>query len=466
MASDAVIQARNAIEQDREDVAFTLLQHRLTEERDDVDALDMLGFLFAKSEAFTTAWLYFRRVHELRPTRADVMSNIGMTLEGLGRYEEARGWFRKAHKADPKHANYPCNLGLTFLSEGEHELAREWGGVALKLDPKHRAAQTCIGFADLAMGNWADGWAGYESAIGTRFRAVQEYGKRYYDGQTDGDVIVYGEQGIGDEILFGSCIPDLVRHVAPHRVIIDCDAPLAKLFARSFPEAIVYGTRKSEEKALLARHQDAKYQTPVGSLPKHFRPTPAACPGTPFLAVDPELALMYGTLTRHIAQGRRRIGLTWSGGLPQTGAARRSPGLAAFAPIIQANPDVAWFSLEYKPESAKQIAELGLPIRHVHMAVGKGAQYDQTAAFIASLDGVLGVDTAAHHCAGALGVPALTLLHHRPTWLHGKHQGDRLAWYDSVKLYRPLDGESWTSLVERLLTKDAAKLSSLLKGSE
>lgn len=463
MLSDRMQQAVRLTQMGREDEAFGIVQRLLREDRDDVDALDLLGALHAKAEHYTPAWLVYRRVLELAPKRDDVMSNIGMALDGLERNAEAREWFTRAMKAAPGKPNYPANLAMSYLRDGEHRKAIEWSNAALRIDSTHRAARTAHGFASLALGDWAAGWDGYEASLDTAHRSRKDFGLQEWAGEVDGELVVYGEQGIGDEIMFASMFSELRERMQPHTVTVECDARLARLFARSFPGVNVVGTRRSEPTWL---RPSMKYQAPAGRLGKYLRPGPYACPGTPFLVPDPELSVMYGALTDLYARGRRKIGLTWSGGLIGTGYARRSPGLEVLAPIVLANPDVAWFSLEYDPERAKEIERLGLPIKHVHMAVGKGANYDQTAAFIGCMDGVTGVDTAAHHCAGALGVPVLTLLHHRPLWLYGSFQADRLVWYGNTRVYRPLDGEQWPQLVQRLLTRDHDQLARLTKGTD
>lgn len=462
MQSD-IAQAEELIAQGREDAAYGIAMRALRQNRDDVDALFLLGTLHAKAEQFTSAWLTFRRVHELNPADHRAVSNIGMSLEGLGFTDEARDWFMKAHHAYPKHANYAGNIGMTYLQECDYGTAERWARRALTLDPEHKGANTCVAFCALATGRWNEGWPKYEYAYGDKFRAKAEYGLPTWDGTSVGRVVVGGEQGIGDEIMYASVVPDLIERVGADNVVLDCDARLADLFHRSFPGAHVFGTRRAE-KHWLPQLAPA-YQINAATLAGLLRPSPAACPGTPFLVPRPEYVAMYRALVGAVSSKTYRVGLTWSGGLIGTGSKRRTAGVEALRPIIEANPDVTFVSLEYRPEARREIAESGLPVHHFHSVTGVGGNYDHTTALIATLDGVLGVDTAAHHCAGALGVPVLTLLHQRPTWIHGAYQGDRMSWYRSVRVYRQHDHEQWPGTVSRLMTKDANVLAHALRNS-
>jgi hypothetical protein len=100
-------------------------------------------------------------------------------------------------------------------------------------------------------------------------------------------LLVWGEQGIGDEIQFAGLIPDALR--SSNRITLDCDARLKPLFARSFPEIeVVSGCGPAEaQKAEIAAH------LPAGSLPGLFRTTETAfaATATPYLKSDRARAL-------------------------------------------------------------------------------------------------------------------------------------------------------------------------------
>ena len=99
-----------------------------------------------------------------------------------------------------------------------------------------------------------------------------------------GRLLIWGEQGVGDEIMFAGLIPDVIR--TGNRCILDCDARLKPLFVRSFPEVDV-----------VSRHDGAGHNPeldiaahlPSGSLPGLFRATDAAFAATtsPYLIADP-----------------------------------------------------------------------------------------------------------------------------------------------------------------------------------
>ncbi len=410
----------------------------LNEEPNDPMVLFLLGQLFAEAEKYGLAVQFFTRVTELEPKRAPAWNNLGMALEGLHMREKARQAFREAMRLDPNNPNYPANLAVTYLEHGEPDVALAWAKKALAMKEDHAGARGTLAFASLALGDWKTGWANYDANLGGKFRKEKAFGPRW-DGKEAQRVVFYGEQGLGDEIQYASCLPDVKRLVA--EPVIECDHRLEGLFRSSFPWAEVHGTRREELPAWAEKPVNA--QCALGSLPQFVRPTPGSCPRTPYLTADPERCVQWRALFDSWPK-KRVIGLCWSGGRGVTHSKRREIGLEAFRPLIEV-VDAHFVSLQYR-DPAEEIAQTGLPVRHFPWATGS-ANYDDTAALVAELDMVVGIHTSAQHLAGALGVPGVVLVPSIPSWNYAQ---DEWPWYGSARLYRQKSGEEWSETVKRL----------------
>jgi hypothetical protein len=430
-----------ALIEDDPDEAHRRCRELLNQNPDDVLALFLIGAIEAKCERFGLAYNIFRRVVEMKPDRAEAWNNVGMALAGLHRSGQAREAFLEAWNRDKKNPSYPANVALTYLEERKYDKTLEWSDRAFKLDPEHSGAKTQFAMASLALGNWKDGWPAMAYALGGKFRKEVQYGNEgRWDGSPGKNVVIYGEQGIGDEVMYASCLPDALKDCAS--VVVECDSRLEGLFRRSFPGASVYGTRRQNEIAWPAKHQiDAR--CPIGQLPQFYRPSPESCPGTPYLIADPERRLQWRALFDSWGK-KPKIGLCWSGGSKHNNPEARNVGLAAFRPLIEGF-DADWISLQYKDPSA-EIAETGLPVKHYPRATLTN-DYDDTAGLVAELDLVIGPHTSAHHLAGALGVPSLILVPSKTIWIYALPS---LPWYKSAVLVRQ-EG-TWENTIGSLLS--------------
>lgn len=253
-------------------------------------------------------------------------------------------------------------------------------------------------------------------------------------------VLVHSEQGLGDTILFASCLPDLIARAG--HVVIEVAARMADLFAHSFPTATVVG-RNPQSPDLQWLHALAlapDIQIPIGDLPRHFRPSLSAFPERPaFLQADPARIEHWRQKVRR--QGRPVVGLAWRGGLLQTGRTQRSLPLTEWATTLAAC-NVDWVSLQYG-DAANDIAEVGmagLPLQ----AFDEALLYDQNevAALTCALDGVVTVCSTQAHLTGALGRPGWVLTPFSPNWRYGA-TGDTTSWYPSLRLLRQPDTGDW-----------------------
>jgi ADP-heptose:LPS heptosyltransferase len=83
------------------------------------------------------------------------------------------------------------------------------------------------------------------------------------------------------------------------------------------------------------------------------------------------------------------------------------------------------------------------------------ADFAGTAAIVANLDLVVGVDTSVVHVAGALGKPVLLLDRYDNCWrwLHGRADS---PWYPSMAILRQTRPLDWSAPVERAAAAIAA----------
>ena len=435
-----LFKARSLWETGSVDEAWKIVQKLMGEHPFDRDCLYMAGHIHEKSGNMPVAYHMFRLATEQDPREASGWLNFGRLAEELWRTKEAERAYEKALRLCGRDDTMRCTLGnlaALCIDNARYPEAEMWAKKALEAWPDFNGARSNLGFAQLGQRNWAEGWKNYHYCIGTTARTKVQYADEpEWDGTPDKSVVLYGEQGLGDEISFASMLPDAIRDCK--KVIVDCDHRLANLFQRSFPQARIYGTRKARPRdGALWNLEDRQFDAslPIGQVGEFYRTTPESFPGTPYLIPDPERMLMWKALWR--TKNKPVIGIAWHGGIPKTGARFRRWTLEQLLPVLTAI-DAHWVVLEYKSAAVELEAfrkkHPDIDIReYAHATLTN--DYDDTAALVASLDLVFCIQTAVAHLGGAMGVPTWVCVPPISQWRYST-EGDSIPWYRDLRVIR------------------------------
>lgn len=388
--------------------------------------------------------------------------NYGLVLASLEEHEQALEQYRIASKDKTISGDILSgNVVSSLLNLGRYDeaLAKSRAAIGMRDDKDvHVNVLINTAFAEICAGDVGRGWDYYEYALNTKHRKYVDFGVPEWNGEKDARLIVYPEQGLGDEIMYGGLLNELAGRV--DAVAVECDPRLSLFFRRSFPSLVVYGSRKMKTARPWVIDFKPTHQLAMGSMPKFLRRTRESFGDglSTYLSPNPALRDMYRTLIRTTAgtspaDESTIVGVAWSGGGPNTKERLREIPLEAFKPLIDKYQKATFVSLQYRRGAADEISLSGLPIQHHEFAVGQGASYDHTAAFIAACDRVISTDTTAIHVAGAMGIRTDCLLSTPCMWVHPPWHGNRSKWYLSVKLHRKPVKQEWNQFINHLTTQ-------------
>ncbi len=430
------------------DAAADICHAELLKAPQDPNWLCLLGNIYEKAGKQALAYSLFGRAKDVDDSHAFAWMNYGRVAQDMWRWQEGERALLKAVSLYPEPKNKAvalANLAALCSDWGRWKDCEKYAKRALQLDPGCRIATCNLGFAQLAQHNWAEGWKNYRANLEYTTRVRVNYkGEPEWDGTPGQTVVVYGEQGIGDEISFGSMIPDAIRHC--RKVIVDCDPRLEGLYKRSFPNARVYGTRRAKATDGLRwakADSDFDASLAVGQLGEYFRTKQEDFPGRPYLVADPDRVTMWKAL--FATKRKPVIGIAWRGGVPKSGAKFRQWDLEQLLPLFQ-SVEAHWVSLQYKP-STREIAAFHVKHPDIDLAEYPFAtlsqDYDDTAALVASCDLVICMQTAVAHLAGALGVPAHVFVPKISQWRYAG-TSSAIPWYRSLTVHHQRD-DDWKS---------------------
>lgn len=414
-----------------------------------------LGLALRDIELLEEAERALRRARELRPRHPQTCVNLGTVLLDQGRIDEAGSLYREALGIEPDLVDAAVGLAEVALRGGAIDAARATYEQVLARAPGDALARTGLAQLQLAVREFAPGWANYESRFGSEQMARRAFPHPRWDGRppASGRVLIHAEQGIGDMILFASCIPDALR--AAPGAVIEAPEKLERLFARSFPAATVRRTAGAAYPEWLAEFPDLRATIPAGSLMALYRGDERAFPAhRGYLAPDPAKVGRWRERLDRLGDGLK-IGVSWRGGFFRTGRQARSVPLDDWAPLLR-TPGCRFVSLQYTADAAADAAaavtRCGATVEHWPEAI---ADYEETAALVAALDLVITVCTAVAHLAGALGQRVWILAPAVPSWRYLAH-GESLPWYPSARMFRQPLGGAWSDVVMAAATELAA----------
>ena len=426
-------------------LAFRRTAEALNENPEDPRLLGLFAIMFQRDNAYGLAYHLWKRVLPLeRVPDPAIYNNLGLAASCLGGPEmtdEAESAWKRALQLDSKYTAALNNLALIALHSGDYERCLNLCTKSLDIQPGQTEVFEVRAYVNLMFGRWKEGWEDFEYSVGSKCRPHYDT-EPYWKGEKGIDLLVRGEQGIGDEISFASVLPDAAKD---NRITLECDYRLEGLFKRSFKDVEVYGTRRAESRGTYTGHS---HRCLIGSLATHYRKAAEDFPGDPYLVADPVRRFQWRALFDTLPG--KKIGIAWTGGRRTSFTERRSFKLEDWLPILKT--DNTFISLQYKnpqEELDELKAKHGVDVKHYPFATAH-KDYDYTAALVAECDLVISATTAIVHLCGALGKECLVLVPRKPRWFYAK-EGSRIPWYKSVELFRETkDGWPIAEIVERV----------------
>jgi tetratricopeptide (TPR) repeat protein len=415
-------------------------------------APERVGFLNARGVAlqhlgrFDEALAGARHALSLDPNSAAAHFNLGNALYSLGQYEDAEASYRRSAALSPNSGSAHKNLGGALLALEQFEKALTAFDRALELGAKSDDTRTNRSLVYLGLGDFERGWADYHCRFGAADRENdwRNYAWPLWVGEKlDGSLLVWGEQGLGDQILYASMIPDLRARVPA--IVLETEPRLVPLFMRSFPGIDVVPLDKTLYTQPCAAH------IPSGTLGQFLRRTWDEFPQVQggFLKADPPRAA--GLRKRLKVDERLVVGLSWRSSNKKFEKAK-SAGLHAFGPLLKL-PNCHFVDLQYGDTSAERAAvarDIGVDIEHLD-DIDNFNDIDGLASLITACDLVVTVSNTTAHLAGALGKETYVLVPFGQArmwyWFHDRSDN---PFYPDIKIRRQAKTHDWASLMAPL----------------
>ena len=449
----------------QEKVAEQLFRHYLARYPNHPEGANNLGCALRSQGRFEEAIEVLRDSLTANPDNAMVWNTLGTVMAELGDTMNGEIFFNEALRLDPGFSKARYNRGNMRMALGEIAAALEDCETALaetKALDERIMMQLARSTILINLGRVADGWDAYEARLDPNFADVTVFrvGRPMWAPGADlsgKTLLLIGEQGLGDEILFANTLPDILERLGPGgRLKLAVERRLVSLFQRSFPEVEVgaHVTGKIDGRThravpfLDGRMGEIDLWAPLASPLREFRRTPDSFPDrVGYMKADPDRVAHWREVLEQAPAGPK-VGLLWKSAIINGGRHRYFSPFEQWAPVVAA-PGVTFVNLQYgdcSAEIAQAKAQFGVEIWNPP-GIDLKQDLDDVAALSSALDLVIGFSNATMNIAAACGAP---------TWLISAPGAwttlgtDRYPWYPQVRLFQPPAFRAWEPVMAQV----------------
>jgi Flp pilus assembly protein TadD len=407
-------------------------------------ALTNYGVILMEMDESEAAEIQYRKTIVLAPNKVEPYVNMAKLNVYRENLQGAIEWFEKALAIDPEHAELHNHLAVFLRDSGRPDLALPHHLAALAKFPGNVEMRFYLCMTQLALGHLQDAYPVWELRWSRREggeKSTLPIAEWTGTPATGRSILVYREQGIGDEVLFATCLPDLTQRF--ERILCVCHSKLKKLFQRSFPQ-IEFHSRSDglPETEIVA----LDWQIAIGSLPPILRPDINAFPPHPQLLAPDPLRVEEFRATLRAKQGVLTIGIGWRSGLLSLERQALYPYLDAWQALFRI-PGITWVNVQYgdvSEELSKAEAQFGISIVNFN-SVDHFDDLDTSAALMKACDLVIGPGTSTTMLSAAVGVPTIRIAPGCDPYQLGT---GHYPWLPSLTPIPRQFGESWLAPIE------------------
>ena len=404
------------------------------------------GNCYSNLKEYELAIPCYEEAIKINPNSADSFNNKANALENLRKFDEAIFCAKKAIQIKPDFALAFFNLGVNAMHLRLFNLSMESFDMAIQLKPNFEKYKYAKSILLLLFGDFKNGWSLWESRwkLDKLFSPKFEANCPVWTGDKNSKLLVWAEQGVGDQIMYSGLIPDLSKICLD--LIVQVEPRLISLFDRSLGDKCTFYPNNKSLSVKYDKH------IAMGSLCQYLRNDEKDFESSRYgFLKDDEIktANIKKDLLALTPSNNKICGISWRSVSPKTGI-HKTMSLKFFIETL-ALEGYTFVSLQYgdTADEIKEVKdELGIDIVS-YEKVDNFNDIDGLASLIQACDTVISIDNITCQLAGALGKEIHVLLTYGSWWGWMANRSDS-PWYDSVKIYRQGVNEGWSSLFLKL----------------
>ena len=361
-------------------------------------------------------------------------------------YEKSEKAYLKALEINPKSEKACFNLASLYLFLNNPQKAIEYFKKCLEINPNDKEVLYFLSLGYFRIKNYEIGTKFFENRL-CRGTAITSQKVTYpqimskaplWQGEniSDKTLYTYYEAGFGDMLMFARYIPELQKRCK--KLLIKPQKELSQLFRDNFPDTEVMDLFYEENRT------DFDVHLPFLSIPfvLGLKNDEIFMHHDKYLSATPDKVEFFKE--KYFNNDKFKIAIKWQGNTYYE--TDRVINVEAFAPLFDL-PNTKIYSAQTF-EGAEEFSKLANKYDITDLSKDF-KDFSYTAGALANIDLVISSDSSLAHLAGAMGKPCIILLPYNYNW-RWHMDLSHCDWYDSVKLFRLGEHETWNELMKKI----------------
>lgn len=389
---------------------------------------------------------------QIDPKNPLLCMNIGFLYNELGDYQKALHYYNQGIKITPSNHEIIYNRGITHANLKQYELATKDFDKAADLNPVFKQALYNKSFIKLTTNSFKEGWLLYENrwaGLGKDKYLITTKPELSSFDILDKNIFIWSEQGVGDQILYGSLLHDALK--TNNQFYVSLDPRLIRIFTRSFAWTNRIKFISQDEEFPKSKYD---FHIPIGNLGKFFRNSISDFDSQPRSYLKPDDNETQA-LRNKIKKNQKKIcGISWASKNIEVGI-HKSISLEELLPILSI-PNITFINLQYG-DTKKEVDDIkikhGIEIQSIN-ELDNFHNLDGLTNLVSACDYIITSSNVTAHIAGALGKETYLLapFSHGKIWYWGENEQTCL-WYPSIQIYRSVNAGLWSQPINLLKNK-------------
>ena len=429
----------NYLELKQYETAKEFFEQGLAINKNSAIILNSLGRLYHETRDSKNAEIFFIKAYKIENDSYEIINNLAGFYREETEYKKSIELYEKALKINPQNPSIVNNLAKVYFDIEDLEMAEKYCLRAYKMDSNDGNITKILSLIYLRKQNYKLGWSFFDGRLNlsdfieknSTIKSIREkLLKEREKLNKNSNILVLREQGVGDEILYGTMYNDLFKNF--NNVTIECDPRLKNILCNSFPKEknrfVNIGLVSKDEKKL------EEYDTIIyaGSLGKIFRNKIEDFDDGCYLSVDNEIFRKTKKELKVLAN-KINIGISWKS-FKNRYSDEKSLTLEDFNNIFKTK-NCNFINLQYG-KIEKEVKDYNDKFNKNIITIDNldlFNDFDKLACVLKNLDLFITVSNSTAHLAGALGVKTLLIRPNNHAVFHYWNQPGLITpWYKSI----------------------------------